>query len=297
VIGWDENTKGYKCYCFDTKKVIIFQDVKIDETKLAGEQLPAETAHTFHTPSIVVIHQGMFSNLVPTDAANDQMSPNPSYSTSHQLGHKTQGPVYSSTPLETDRTDSNARQDRLHLENQPDQTNSNLASSHTQDARVYTRRTPEPLPLRRSECHKKPSVLLENYVANLEHDITINQAVTDPDSKHAMDEEMGSITKIKTWKLVPLPPRKRAITSKWIFNVKPGINGQGSRYKARLVARGFEQQQGCDFSETFALVAKFNTIKSIIAPASSKGWDINHFDVKTTFLNGKLREEVYLTQP
>jgi hypothetical protein len=97
--------------------------------------------------------------------------------------------------------------------------------------------------------------------------------------------------------LVDLPPEKRAISSRWFYKLKPGLNGQGERYKARLVARGNEQKSSIDFAETFVPVAKWATINIISALVGHHGWNIQDMDVKTAFLNGKIQEEVYMRQP
>ena len=71
-----------------------------------------------------------------------------------------------------------------------------------------------------------------------------------------MQAEIDSIHSNRTWTLVPLPVNKRAITSRWVYKIKPGVNGGATRYKARLVARGFEQKFGIDYMDTFALVVR-----------------------------------------
>jgi hypothetical protein len=83
-----------------------------------------------------------------------------------------------------------------------------------------------------------------------------------------MDDELNSIQKNNTFDLVSLPPGKKAITAKWVFKKKLGINGGPSRCKARLVARGFEQRYGIDFEETFAPVVKWSTIRALAARAA-----------------------------
>ena len=112
-----------------------------------------------------------------------------------------------------------------------------------------------------------------------------------------MKAEMDSIHTNNTWTLVPLPPHKNAISSKWVFKVKTNTNGQPPRYKARIVARGFEQQDGVDFGDTFAPVVRWETIRILIALATHLNWSIHQLDVLTAFLNGILTDEVYMYQP
>ena len=84
---------------------------------------------------------------------------------------------------------------------------------------------------------------------------------------------------------------------KWVFKIKRNADGSISKYKARLVAKGYVQQHGVDYDEVFAPVARIETIRLIIALAAHEGWEIHHLDVKTTFLHGELKEEVYVVQP
>jgi hypothetical protein len=112
-----------------------------------------------------------------------------------------------------------------------------------------------------------------------------------------MKDEMTSIWSNETWTLAPLSPGTKAITYKWIFKLKPAQGTQPPRKKARLVARGFEQRRGIDFSETFAVVIKWATIRTAVALAATKRWNIYHMDVRTAFLNGLLKETVFMRQP
>jgi hypothetical protein len=81
-----------------------------------------------------------------------------------------------------------------------------------------------------------------------------------------------------------------------VFKIKQGTNGEVERYKARLVARGFTQTYGVDYNETFAPVTKFTSIRCILALAALEDMEIHQMDVKTTFFNGKLEEEIYMEQ-
>jgi len=84
---------------------------------------------------------------------------------------------------------------------------------------------------------------------------------------------------------------------KWIFKVKLNPDGSVSKYKVRLVARGFLHRYGVDYNEVFAPIARLETIRLVVALASSKSWSLSHLDVKSAFLNGPLEEDMYVTQP
>ena len=113
----------------------------------------------------------------------------------------------------------------------------------------------------------------------------------------AMNEEMDSIHRNETWELVDLPHEKKKIGTKWVYKTKYNSDGSVERHKARLVAKGFTQRYGIDYEETFAPVARQETIRMLISLAAQKKWSIHHMDVKSAFLNGYLEEEVYVGQP
>ena len=99
------------------------------------------------------------------------------------------------------------------------------------------------------------------------------------------------------WDVVSRPERKSVVTSKWIYKIKHAADGSIKKYKARFVARGFSQKEGIDYEETFAPVARYTSIRVIMALAAKLGWKLHQMDVKTAFLNGVVEEEVYVEQP
>ncbi|CAL5370298.1 unnamed protein product [Camellia sinensis] len=123
------------------------------------------------------------------------------------------------------------------------------------------------------------------------------EAIKDEAWKKAIEDEIHVIEKNKTWELVEKPKEKEIIGVKWIFKTKFNPDGSIQKNKARLVAKGYSQQPGIDFQETFAPVARLDTIRAIIALVAQKGWFLHQLDVKSAFLNGKLEEEVYVDQP
>ena len=88
------------------------------------------------------------------------------------------------------------------------------------------------------------------------------------------------------WDIVPKPKGKSIVSSKWIFKIKHAADGSIEKYKAIFVARGFSQKEGIDYEETFAPVARYTSIRAIMALASMMKWDLHQMDVKTSFLNG-----------
>lgn len=112
-----------------------------------------------------------------------------------------------------------------------------------------------------------------------------------------MDKEMQSIEENNTWKLSEFPSEKKMIGLKWIFKLKKDAEGKIIKYKARLVAKGYVQEHGVDYDEVFAPVTRLEIVRLLLALAAKSESEIYHLDVKTTFLNGEIIEDVYVAQP
>jgi hypothetical protein len=112
-----------------------------------------------------------------------------------------------------------------------------------------------------------------------------------------MQSEMDVVEKNCTWELADLPRGHSVITFKWVFKLKRDEAGVIVKHKARLVARGFVQREGIDFDDTFTPVARMESMRLLFALAAQEGWRVHHMDVKSAFLNGDLKEEVYMHQP
>ncbi|GKA76672.1 retrovirus-related pol polyprotein from transposon TNT 1-94 [Tanacetum coccineum] len=113
----------------------------------------------------------------------------------------------------------------------------------------------------------------------------------------AMQEEIHEFERLQVWELVSCPDKVILIKLKWIYKVKTDEFGRVLKNKTRLVAQRFRQEEGIDFEESFALVARIEAIRIYVANAANKNMMIFQMDVKTTFLNGELKEEVYVSQP
>ncbi|KAK8557131.1 hypothetical protein V6N13_035235 [Hibiscus sabdariffa] len=112
-----------------------------------------------------------------------------------------------------------------------------------------------------------------------------------------MRSEMDSMSDNQVWTLVEPPEGVKPIGCKWVFKKKTDMDGNVQTYKGRLVAKGFRQIHGVDYDETFSPVAMFKSIRILLAIAAFHDYEIWQMDVKTAFLNGKLEEDVYMTQP
>jgi hypothetical protein len=112
-----------------------------------------------------------------------------------------------------------------------------------------------------------------------------------------MKAELDAIIQNKTWEYSDLPADHKAIGLKWVFKVKRDLAGNVVKHKARLVVKGYSQVQGVDFDDVFAPVARLETVRVLLALAAQGEWEVHHMDVKSAFLNGNLKEDVYVLQP
>jgi len=126
---------------------------------------------------------------------------------------------------------------------------------------------------------------------------TIDEALSDVGWILDMQEELNQFQRNEVWDLVPKPQHKNIIGTKWVFRNKLNEQGEVVRKKARLVAQGYNQQEGIDYTEIFALVARLEAIRLLLCYAVNHGIILYQMDVKSSFLNGVISEEVYVKQP
>jgi Reverse transcriptase (RNA-dependent DNA polymerase) len=123
------------------------------------------------------------------------------------------------------------------------------------------------------------------------------EAMQDPRWKNTMFEEMRALVKNDTWDMILRPSGKNIMGCKWVYSIKHNPEGKMDRFKTRLVAKGYTQTYGVDYEETFAPVAKMNTVRTLISCEVNSGWDLCQLDVKNAFFYGDLKEEVYIEIP
>jgi hypothetical protein len=158
-----------------------------------------------------------------------------------------------------------------------------------------------------SKRQRQPSTILKDYYVlntddiNLQEDpVNFKEAVNNHDAEKwikAMNEELESIQKNDVWVLTDLPNQRKAIGCKWVLRKKFKADGSLEKYKARLVAKGFTQQPGVDFVDTYSPVAKFTSVRIIMSIVAKMDLELHQLDVKTAFLNGELKEDIYMIQP
>ena len=140
-----------------------------------------------------------------------------------------------------------------------------------------------------------------NAMSALLEPLSVEEALSSDDCHEwtrAMQEEIDALDKNETWTLVDSVLKgRKTVKSKWVFKVKTKPDGSLDRYKARLVAKGYTQREGIDYTETFAPVVRYESVRTLIAISALEDLEMCQFDIKTAFLYGHLKEDIYMNQP
>lgn len=146
-------------------------------------------------------------------------------------------------------------------------------------------------------CPNPKYALTVSHNANLCEPTGCTEAVKHDQWRLAMASEFNALQHCGTWSLVSYDLSMNILPNKWVFKIKRRSDGSIERYKARLVANGFHQQEEIDYTETFNPVVKHSTIRIILALAVHHHWPIRQLDVQNAFLHRSLTEDVYMRQP
>lgn len=278
-VGYSESSKAYRIYILGQKQIEISRDVSFDEDVACkkSEETNLESNKDLEHPQDIDTPDLNVSSDIQreyTDLEDPVDSPDPA------------DPIDRVDSIVTTACPSNSSAHKKRP----------MWARHTmEEAEKYA--TPHGTFRESKRPHK-----FVGYVSLMSHIIasepsSVEEALNQQVRKDAMMEEYQSIMKNDVWDIVPRLKNKSVISSKWLFKIKHAVDGSIEKFKARFVARGFSQKEGIDFEETFAPVARYTSIRTIIVVATVKGWKLYQMDVKTTFLNGKIEEEVYIEQP
>ncbi|CAL9009279.1 unnamed protein product [Prunus brigantina] len=310
-IGYAQHQKGYRCYHPPTQKLYITMDVVFREEEMyfsGGVQARANT-----TPETMHESSDDRSRLVlsPTTQSPGQGEKNDVPVSEVSIPFNQLSSEVSSEPT-TQVTSQNIDVEDLYLTDLFSDDPSN--EIHLQPYQLPVRKN-RGIPKIQYEADPKakvkypisnhvsthrlsaPHAMLIKQLDSLTTPSSVEEALMDPNWKQAMNDEMQALQKNSTWELVPLPSGKRTVGCRWIYTIKLKADGSIERYKARLVAKGYTQRYGVDYQETFAPVAKINTVRILISLAANLDWPLHQFDVKNAFLHGDLEEEVYMDPP
>ncbi|KAL4582814.1 hypothetical protein LXL04_007375 [Taraxacum kok-saghyz] len=148
----------------------------------------------------------------------------------------------------------------------------------------------------RSQVGRINECLYSCFISQIEPK-NVAMALNEPSWVDSMHEELNQFKRLKVWQLLELPKGKKSLDTRWVFRNKQDDSGVIVRNKARLVVRGFRQIEGLDYTEVYAPVARLEAIRIFLAYASHMGFTVYQMDVKTAFLYGEVKEEIYVDQP
>ncbi|KAJ9546605.1 hypothetical protein OSB04_019148 [Centaurea solstitialis] len=283
-LGYGIEHKGYRCWDPISKRLRISRHVTF------WEHVPFYTMPNSHFETPTSIVPFFTDSSISLDLPYSTFTPNPEAPA--PVASPTQSipppvPIASPTP-----------EAPAHVPIPPPTQSSVPTSRSTSEPSVESA---DPGPSSSENVRQVPSYLREYHCyATLlsNHEPTsYKEASSSSHWQAAMQEELHALDKAQTWDSVPLPPGKRPIGSKWVFKIKTKSDGSIDRYKARLVAKGFNQEYGIDYEETLAPVARITSVRSLLAIAATKRWPLFQMDIKNSFLNGDLPEEVYMNPP
>lgn len=260
-VGYSDQSKGYRVYNSEKKTVEIARDVTFEKIKLKIEEKD-------NSESIQMV------NCVDDEENSDASSMN-----EEELSVSNEN--NSDSYFDADESDADINTNTL----------CDVTQRNVLDGTLRNRQAENS-----SDCAN----LCCAFSVALEEPKSYKEAIKSKDNKQwveAMNDEYQSLIKNGTWVLVDPPKGQAVIDNRWVFRIKEKPNGEIDRYKARLVVRGFTQCYGIDYTETFSPVVRFTSVRAIFALAAHRGMRVYQFDVKTAFLYGDLKENVYMQQP
>lgn len=260
-MGYQESSKAYRVYDIEAGTVVISRDVTFDES------VPGGTHFRNYSPNMDV--DVILDRLDEVENEGGLNLANFKYGGKRRSG--------AAQPMEPSSSSESADDE----------------ASDTEATRRSTRQRVSPV-----EWWRASANMVE--LQDSSEPKTFQEAVSGPDQTHwkaAIAAELRSMDDREVFLQSRLPVGQRAIDTKWVFKIKRNADGSIAKYKARLVARGFKQKYGIDYTETFAPVFKFGTLRMVIAIATLLGWPVELLDVVTAFLYGLMKELVFIRIP
>ncbi|GJW25458.1 retrovirus-related pol polyprotein from transposon TNT 1-94 [Tanacetum coccineum] len=325
-VGYAPNRKGYRIYNKRTRQIMETIHVTFDE--LTEQTAPVHSspgpAHNLLTPGPIssglvpnpppaapyvpptnkeleILFQPMFDEYFETSTVDRLVPPAPA----------AQAPVNPTGPsvsIPIDQEAPSGSHSPSSSDHQSSSVHQGVAAEHSFEVNPFAAADPEPFvnvfaPDHNSEASSSGQLATDalwcfyNSVLSKVEPKNFKSAVTEDCWFQAMQDEIHEFDRLDVWELVPPPDCAMIIALKWIYKVKLDEYGDVLKNKARLVAKGYRQEEGLDFEESFAPVARLEAIRIFLANAASKNMTVYQMDVKTAFLNGELKEVVYVSQP
>lgn len=313
-VGYSECTKGYRFIDPKTNKAVISRDVHFLEENIKSK-IVESTSFSAPETKINNINQEVHETQILKDKNNNEKNNNneqkltqiylPLNEQESELitqddENTDEEEQSSSNNLSKSITDTSSNTD---YENPLDDTylpSQSVDISPANETGIKTRRQRKLQTNNESSSlyicmnGESTSSLLNNDPQSLEEALQSNES---EEWKQAMKEEYESLIHNNTWSLVDLPGGKKVIPCKWVFKRKFDHTGEISRYKARLVIKGYKQKKGIDYNEIYAPVVRYTSIRYLMGIAAKYNLEIHQMDAITAFLQGDVDEDIYMSQP
>jgi len=295
LIGYQEESgsRVYRVYDEGTKQVLITRDVVFEE--LEGEHLQPEHAspgniHGGDSEDINMEDVCTGDKYTGKDKENERRSCTPP--SAYENEEDTIGdPLPPIDPDDSTSPVTSYDEDTIVVQRPQPSAGETLGMNQTQAERRLTRKS--------DRIHQQRAMFGPEawpaYLAFVAEPVTLDEALSGdngPAWKDAWESELASLQKNATWVVEKVPAKRNIVGCRWLFRKK-----DDGRFKVRLVAKGYSQVPGTDFNETFAPVAKFTTLRVLLALVAENDWELHSMDVKTAFLNGELEEEIFMECP
>nr|GEV70517.1 retrovirus-related Pol polyprotein from transposon TNT 1-94 [Tanacetum cinerariifolium] len=299
-IGYALTKKAFRIYNRHTRRIIETIHVDFDElTAMASEQSSSGPALNDMTPGIIssglVRTSSSSTSYVPPLRNNWDLLFQPMFDEllNPPLTHMGNDPLLG-VPIPEVTSSTASPQSNV----QPNHPMTHHNSKWTKDHPLYniTGQLSRPVSTRLQLHEQALFYYYDPFLTSVEPK-TYKEALTQACWIEAMQEEINEFERLEVWELIPRPDQVMVITLKWIYKVKLDELGGILKNKPCLVARGYCQEEGIDFEESFASVARLEAIRIFLAYTAHKNMAVYQMDVKTAFFNGNLREEVYVSQP
>lgn len=298
LFGYQEDSRNFRVYNPDTRKVTEFANVRFIESEIRTENLTKVdqsvwrlTAGPDDLPESDIIETEI------DESRSDQVTDGDDDDDRTLVEQELEDTVLDDEHMQGDSkiNDDEWEQDDGDKDWEPS----------NDDFQDCLRSPPAPVPetpkVGAKHLLRKPNRYSpELNLVRTDEPLTFQQAISGPDAdewKEAISRELEALNGNGTWEVTRRPERRSPIDSKWVFKVEPARLGQKKRFKARLCARGFRQLPGIDFRETFAPVVRYDTVRVMMAVAAHEDLEIVQIDVENAFLNGDLEETIYMRIP
>ena len=294
-VGYGETLTQYKLYFKSEHKFHIFRDVKFAEAVSSSCGIPD--------------HPVDESESDPQPAAHEHEKEQEKKKRGRPAGAKNFSKFTSEATRQSDRLKKKTEEKGTDADGQEEEVFKDASESPFVDEQVVDKDADDLLKDFGFTCmadnREENDVPILHYAftafkEDQNEPLTYQQAVESENADQwttAMESEMESLTENKTWTLVSLPPGRKVIKCKWVYKLKRKPDNTIIKAKARLVAKGFSQKEGVDFKETFAPVARYDSIRTVLSLVSALDFHMIQFDVRTAFLYGDLEEEIFMQQP